>query len=344
MIPATTLPRHLSPPPWQKALQACVSDPQALAAALQLDDAWLAAARPAAARFPLRVPPGYLARIRRGDPDDPLLRQVLPLGAELDETPGYVDDPVGDLQSLAGTGVLHKYHGRALLVTTGACAIHCRYCFRREFPYAGQHAGAHEFAAALALIRADSSITEVLLSGGDPLTLGDRRLGQLLGQLEQIPHLQRVRVHTRLPVVLPERIDAGFIAMWGGVRRLQRIVVIHANHAQELAGAADVHAALAALRDCGTTLLNQSVLLRGVNDSTAALEALSLALFEAGVLPYYLHLLDPVRGAAHFDVPAAEAQALHAALAARLPGYLVPRLVREVAGAPAKTMLPPASR
>jgi EF-P beta-lysylation protein EpmB len=282
--------------------------------------------------------------MRRGDPGDPLLRQVLPLAEEMLESPGYVADPVGDLQSLAATGVLHKYHGRALLVTTGACAIHCRYCFRREFPYAEQHAGAREFAAALALIREDTSITEVLLSGGDPLTLGDRRLGQLLGELEQIPHLQRVRVHTRLPVVLPERIDAGFIATWGAVRRLQRIVVIHANHAQELAGAADVHAALAALRDSGTTLLNQSVLLRGVNDSAAALEALSLALFEAGVLPYYLHLLDPVRGAAHFDVPAAEAQALHAELTARLPGYLVPRLVREVAGAPAKTMLPPASR
>ena len=184
----------------------------------------------------------------------------------------------------------------------------------------------------------------MLLSGGDPLTLGDRRLGQLLGELEQIPHLQRVRVHTRLPVVLPERIDAGFLAMWAcraapaADRRDPR---------QPRAGtrdAADVHAALAALRDCGTTLLNQSVLLRGVNDSTDALAALSLALFEAGVLPYYLHLLDPVRGAAHFDVPAAEAQALHAALTARLPGYLVPRLVREVAGAPAKTMLPPASR
>jgi EF-P beta-lysylation protein EpmB len=344
MIPATTLPRHLSPPAWQKALQACVSDPRALAVALGLDEAWLADARRAAERFPLRVPASYLARIRRGDPDDPLLRQVLPLAAELVETPGYVNDPVGDLRSLAGTGVLHKYHGRALLVTTGACAIHCRYCFRREFPYAEQHAGARGFAGALALIRADTSITEVLLSGGDPLTLGDRRLGQLLGELAEIPHLQRVRVHTRLPVVLPERIDAGFVAMWRAVPRLQRIVVIHANHAQELAGAADVHAALAALRDCGTTLLNQSVLLRGVNDSTAALEALSLALFEAGVLPYYLHLLDPVRGAAHFDVPAAEAQALHAELTARLPGYLVPRLVREVAGAPAKTMLPPASR
>jgi L-lysine 2,3-aminomutase len=200
------------------------------------------------------------------------------------------------------------------------------------------------FAAALDAIRADSSISEVLLSGGDPLTLSDRRLGALLAGLEAIPHVSRVRVHTRLPVVLPERIDAGFLDAWNSIQRLQRVMVIHANHAQELRDAADVQAALRALRDCGTTLLNQSVLLRGVNDSAAALADLSEALFEAGVLPYYLHMLDPVRGAAHFDVPEDEARGLHAALTARMPGYLVPRLVREVAGAPSKTMLPPASR
>ncbi len=240
--------------------------------------------------------------------------------------------------------MLHKYHGRALLVTTGACAIHCRYCFRREFPYGEQHAGRQDFAAALAAIRADSSIAEVLLSGGDPLTLSDRRLAGLLEGLEAIPHVRRVRVHTRLPVVLPERIDDGFLTVWNAPRRLQRIAVIHANHAQELRDAPDVSAALAALQSTGTTLLNQSVLLRGVNDSVAALEDLSVALFEAGVLPYYLHVLDPVRGAAHFDVPESEARDLHSSLTARLPGYLVPKLVREVAGAAAKTMLPPASR
>lgn len=344
MIPGTPLLRHLSPPGWQQALRDCVSDPQELADCLGLGREWVGPARRAAARFPLRVPRSYLARMRCGDAADPLLRQVLPLDAELLVTPGYVADPVGDLNALAGQGLLHKYHGRALLVTTGACAIHCRYCFRREFPYGEQHAGRRAFADSLAAIRADSSITEVLLSGGDPLTLSDRRLAGLLEGLEAIPHVRRIRVHTRLPVVLPERVDAGFLAVWNSLRRLQRIVVIHANHAQELRDAADVQAALGALRAAGTTLLNQSVLLRGVNDSSAALEELSLVLFESGVLPYYLHMLDPVRGAAHFDVPEDEARRLHATLTARLPGYLVPRLVREVAGAAAKTMLPPASR
>ncbi len=344
MIPATPLLRHLSPAAWQQALRDCVSDPEELADSLGLGGEWVEPARRAAARFPLRVPRSYLARIRHGDATDPLLRQVLPLDAELIETPGYVADPVGDLEALAGQGLLHKYHGRALLVTTGACAIHCRYCFRREFPYGEQHAGRQAFASALEAIRADPSITEVLLSGGDPLTLSDRRLAGLLEGLEAIAHVRRVRVHTRLPVVLPQRIDSGFLAVWNSLRRLQRIVVIHANHAQELRDAADVQAALGALQAAGTTLLNQSVLLRGVNDSVAALEELSVVLFESGVLPYYLHVLDPVRGAAHFDVPEDEARQLHAALTARLPGYLVPKLVREVAGAAAKTMLPPASR
>jgi len=344
MIPVPPRVRHLAPPAWQQALQDCVSDPQELVDCLGLGQEWVESARRAAARLPLRVPRSYVARMRRGDAGDPLLRQVLPLHAELLETPGYSADPVGDLQALAATGLLHKYHGRVLLVTTGACAIHCRYCFRREFPYGEQHAGRNAFGSALKSIRADSSVTEVLLSGGDPLTLSDRRLAGLLESLETIPHVRRVRVHTRLPVVLPERIDAGFMVMWNSLRRLQRVVVIHANHAQELRAAADVQAALGALRASGTTLLNQSVLLRGVNDSIAALEELSVALCESGVLPYYLHVLDPVRGAAHFDVTEDVARRLHAELTARLPGYLVPKLVREDSGAASKTMLPPASR
>jgi EF-P beta-lysylation protein EpmB len=344
MIPATPLLRHSGPTGWQQALRECVNDPRELVDALLLSDEWVEPAQIAAASFPLRVPRSYLARMRRGDPHDPLLRQVLPLGAERVETPGYVADPVGDLSSLAGPGLLQKYQGRALLITTGACAVHCRYCFRREFPYAEQHAGQQSFAAALRAIRNDPGIAEVLLSGGDPLMLGDRRLGALLAGLESIPHVRRVRVHTRLPVVLPERIDAGFLSAWNSVQRLQKVMVIHANHARELRDAGDVQAALRALHDSGATLLNQSVLLRGVNDSAAALADLSEALFDAAVLPYYLHMLDPVRGAAHFDVPDDEARGLHAELTARLPGYLVPKLVREVAGAASKTMLPPASR
>ncbi|HEX9207524.1 MAG TPA: EF-P beta-lysylation protein EpmB [Steroidobacteraceae bacterium] len=344
MIPESPLPRHHEPSRWQQALQECVTDPEALVLALGLDSGWIAPARKAAARFPLRVPRSYLARMRPQDPADPLLRQVLPLWAELIDTPGYVSDPVGDLHAVAGPGLLHKYQGRALLITTGACAIHCRYCFRREFPYDAQNAGRGAFAEALAAVRADTSITEVLLSGGDPLNLGDRRLAGLLQDLEAIPHVQRVRVHTRLPIVLPERIDAGFLAVWNGLTRLQRVMVVHANHAQELRAAVDVHFALRQLSGSSTTLLNQSVLLRGVNDSVDALAELSETLFAHGVLPYYLHVLDPVRGAAHFDVPEDEARDLVSRLALRLPGYLVPRLVRETPGAGAKTMLQPASR
>jgi EF-P beta-lysylation protein EpmB len=343
MIPANPSLRHLEVRGWQRSLRGCVSDPAVLVERLGLGSSWIEPARAAAAKFPLRVPHSYLARIRPGDPSDPLLRQVLPLSAELDEVDGFVADPVGDLASLLGPGLMQKYHGRALLVTTGTCAIHCRYCFRREYPYGEQHAGRGAFAEALAAIAADPSIREVLLSGGDPLTLGDRRLGALLAELEAIPHVERVRLHTRLPIVLPERIDEGFLGAWTSLRRLRKVCVVHANHANELR-ADDVRHALRALADSRTTLLNQSVLLRGVNDSVDALADLSTTLFDAGVLPYYLHVLDPVRGAAHFDVLDERARALASGLAARLPGYLVPRLVREVPGAESKTMLPPASR
>jgi EF-P beta-lysylation protein EpmB len=344
MITGTPQPRHLAPPAWQLALRQCVTDPDELLGLVGLGPQWVQPARAAAARFALRVPRGYVTRMRPGDPDDPLLRQVLPLREELEERAGYVADPVGDLAALAATGVLHKYAGRALLVTTGHCAIHCRYCFRREFPYEQQHAGRGGYADALGAIRADPTLAEVILSGGDPLTLGDRRLASLLAELAAIPHVRRVRIHSRLPIVLPERIDAGFLGAWNVAAGLQRVVVVHANHARELRGVPEVAAALAALRDAGTVLLNQSVLLRGVNDEASTLADLSEALFAAGVLPYYLHLLDPVRGAAYLDVPEAEARRLVAEVGDRLPGYLVPRLVREIPGAASKTIVPPASR
>ena len=318
-----------------------MTDPAELLGLLGLGPQWLEPARAAARQFPLKVPRGFVARMRHGDPRDPLLRQVLPLGAELDEVPGYLADPVGDLAAKAGPGVLHKYEGRALLVTTGACAVHCRYCFRRHFPYDDENASRDGFGPALDAIRGDTSIGEVILSGGDSLALSDRRLSLLFEGLRAIPHVRRVRLHTRLPIVLPERIDRAFLDAWTGVP-LQKVVVVHANHAREIDGS--VRAAIADLRATETTVLNQAVLLRGINDSVANLVELSETLFAAGVLPYYLHVLDRVAGAAHFDLPVETAQRLVADVATHLPGYLVPRLVREEPGAPAKTVLPPASR
>jgi len=331
MIPGTSTARQV--PAWQTELAEAISDPAALIAALGLDDAWLAPAKAAAQLFPLRVPRGFVRRMCPGDPHDPLLRQILPLGEELSETPGFSHDPVGDIKAMAAPGVLAKYRGRALLTVTGACAVHCRYCFRRHFPYAEANPLLERLAQTLAYLAGDASLTEVILSGGDPLTLSDRRLAELIARLEDIAHLKRLRVHTRLPIVLPARVNEELLA-WVGGTRLQAVFVVHANHANELDDA--VRTALARLRAAGARLLNQSVLLRGVNDSVAALADLSEALFDAGVQPYYLHLLDRVQGAAHFEVDEASARRLMAGLAARLPGYLVPRLVREVAGAPAK--------
>lgn len=323
-------------PLWQRQLADAIRQPEVLIQRLGLPMALLPAARRAGRLFPLRVPEGFAARMRPGDPDDPLLRQVLPLDAEFDDAPGFVDDPVADADALMAGGVLHKYHGRALLVATGACAVHCRYCFRRHYPYAEASAGADRWQGALDYLRRHQEINEVILSGGDPLTLSDRRLAALAESLAGIDHLTRLRIHSRLPVVLPERIEASLIA-WLTGNRLKPVMVIHANHANEIDRA--VADAVARLRGRGVPVFNQAVLMRGVNASADALVALSERLFEADVQPYYLHLLDRVRGAAHFEVSEETALALHAEMAARLPGYLVPRLAREEPGAPAKTWL-----
>jgi EF-P beta-lysylation protein EpmB len=322
------------PPTWQQALADAINDPHELCTVLGLDPALGAAALAAAREFPLRVPRGYVARMRHGDPRDPLLLQVLPGAAELLQPADFATDPVGDLNSSAAPGLLHKYQGRALVVATGACAVHCRYCFRRHFPYTEQSALRRGWQPVLAKLRDEPQIQEVILSGGDPWSLSDRRLAQLTDGTRALPHIRRLRVHTRYPVVLPERVDAGLLD-WLSRIELQKVVVIHANHANEID--AQVRRACEDLAAAGATLLNQSVLLAGVNDSVAALADLSERLFAARVLPYYLHLLDKVQGAAHFDVDERRALDLHRSLAARLPGYLVPRLVREVAGAPAKT-------
>lgn len=323
-------------PGWQQLWREAVRDPRELLSLLGLDVLAGRVSETAALEFPLRVPRGFVARMAHGDRHDPLLRQVLPLDDEDRPAPGFDHDPVGDAAARAGEGVIRKYHGRALLVATGSCAVHCRYCFRRHFPYAEETAARDGWRAAVALIRDDPDIDEVILSGGDPLSLATSRLAELGDGLRAIPHLRRLRIHTRLPVVLPERIDDAFVA-WLHALPWPATVVIHANHANEFDAAVD--AALLRLRDAGAVLLNQAVLLRGVNDTVEALAALSERAHAAGVLPYYLHQLDRVATAAHFEVPDDQARALHAALSARLSGYLVPRLVREVAGDPGKRPL-----
>jgi len=318
---------------WQDEYARAITEPAELLAVLELPQSLLPDARAADQAFALRVPRGYIARMRKGDPHDPLLRQVLPIGAELKQTPGFFHDPVGDAAAMAVPGLLHKYQGRVLLLTTGACAVHCRYCFRRHFAYDSASPSMGREAAALAYIAADESITEVILSGGDPLSLHDRRLEELIQRLANIPHLRRLRIHTRLPIVIPARVTGALLEALTATRLLP-VLVVHANHAQEIDGS--VHRAMHALKERGVTLLNQSVLLRGVNDSCEALVQLSERVFEAGIMPYYLHLLDRVQGAAHFEVPEAVGHRLATELRRRLPGYLVPRLVREQQGAPSK--------
>ena len=326
----------MQPRRWQQAWREAVRDPRELLAMLGLGEASMAISDAAAAQFPLRVPRGFVARMRHGDPADPLLRQVLPLDDEMQPAPGFSADAVGDSAARAGRGLIRKYRGRALLVATGSCAVNCRYCFRRHFPYAEETAAAAGWREAVAAIAADPGIDEVILSGGDPLSLATSKLAELTDALAAVPQLRRLRIHSRLPVVLPERIDDELIA-WQGALPWPVTVVAHANHANEFDD--DVAAAMGRLRAAGATVLNQAVLLRGVNDSEDALAALCERGFQAGVLPYYLHQLDRVAGAAHFEVPDARALELHAALRHRLSGYLVPRLVREVAGDASKRPL-----
>jgi EF-P beta-lysylation protein EpmB len=324
-------------PEWQRELREAVTSGERLLEMLGLQAADAGFSPLSGRDFPLKVPLPFVRRMARGNPRDPLLLQVLAHRRELEETPGYGADPVGESGAAnPRRGVIHKYHGRVLLILSGGCAVNCRYCFRRHFPYADHRNSRDEWREALGYIAADAGIREVILSGGDPLLVADDHLGDLVSEIAAIPHVRRLRVHTRLPVVIPSRVTPG---LCDALRRerLQSVVVIHCNHANEID--AQVASALAALREHGITLLNQAVLLAGINDSPQALIGLSEKLFAAGVLPYYLHLLDRVQGAAHFDVPEERARELLARVSAGLPGYLVPKLVREVAGAPAKLQL-----
>ncbi len=364
---ATTLaeggaaPAEPNQPRWQQSLRQAIRDPAELCRLLQLPPRWADEAQRAAQTFGLFVTREYLSRVQPGNPFDPLLRQVLPLEAELVSLPEVQSpeahspeyrfsadqlgppqdsplgapgtDPVGDLAAQVAPGLLHKYAGRALMVATGTCAVHCRYCFRRHYPYETTPRGLAQWEPALAHLAADPTIDELILSGGDPLVLADGVLSQLVERLASIGHLRRLRVHTRLPIVLPSRVTDELLAWLTGTR-LTSIVVVHANHPAEIDPA--VARALGRLIDAGLVVLNQAVLLAGVNDDETALLELSRRLIDLRVMPYYLHQLDRVAGAAHFEVPESRGKYLIERLRQRLPGYAVPRYVRETAGEPAK--------
>lgn len=321
-------------PSWQEQLSDLIRDPGELISLLGLAPAQLPQALAASKTFALRVPRAFVGRMEHGNPNDPLLRQVLPLGEELLAAPGYSSDPLGEAEANELPGLIHKYKGRVLLLLSTSCAINCRYCFRREFPYSENKPGRDHWRRVFDYIAADSSIREVIFSGGDPLTASNKQLAWFMSEVAAIPHIKRLRIHTRLPVVVPDRVDSALVSLLAE-QSLPVVMVIHSNHANEID--LEVRESLAKLKAAGVTLLNQAVLLKGVNDSIEALTELSERLFDSSVLPYYLHLLDKVNGAAHFDVPEGQAKALYQKLLKELPGFLMPKLVREIAGRPSKT-------
>ncbi len=315
---------------WKTKLKQNINDPDILTEKLGISSDALKASKKASKYFPLRVPPDFVSRMNNDDPEDPLLRQIFPIEEEEIPAPGFNTDPLSEKTIQTVPGLLQKYHGRALLVTTGACAIHCRYCFRRHFPYASSNPSTGNWERAIDQLNQDTSIKELILSGGDPLTLSDARLMELTAKLSDIRHIERLRVHTRMPIVLPERVTEKMLE-WLTETRLKPILIVHVNHANELSDR--VAKAIQKIQKVNIPILNQSVLLKGVNDSANILIDLSERLFDLGILPYYLHMLDPVAGAAHFDVDEVRAKAIMEQVRSRLPGYLVPKLVKEQVGA-----------
>lgn len=322
-------------PSWQAECRNAIKSVEELLALLHLSDIELANPD-IMAQFPLRVPRGFVARMQIGDAHDPLLRQVIPLDPENRVVEGFVRDPLNERQYNSQPGLIQKYDSRVLLTLAGSCAINCRYCFRRHFPYNENLPSPAERNAIYQAIADDSAISEVIFSGGDPLLLSDERLGEILKNLNQIPHLKTIRFHSRIPVVLPSRLNESFFATLESCTH-RKVMVIHSNHPNEFG--ASVRQALKRLQAHHVRLYNQSVLLRGVNDQAATLIALSECLEDHGVNPYYLHLMDRVANASHFVVELDEAQALMRAVAAKLPGYLVPKLVRETPGMKFKEVL-----
>ncbi|MCP4595629.1 EF-P beta-lysylation protein EpmB [Neptuniibacter sp.] len=321
---------------WQYLLSHTIDDPQELLKHLDLPSSLLEGAKQGNALFSLKVPLPFVEKMEKGNPDDPLLRQVLPLAVENSEVEGFITDPLAEMAANHSDGLIHKYKGRVLLILSGACAVNCRYCFRRHFPYQENRLGSEQWQKILDYLNADSSINEVIFSGGDPLATSDARLQKMISDLEQIPHLQRLRIHTRLPVVIPQRITDEFVSLLNNCR-FDTVMVLHANHAKELDSS--IQDAVSRLKAAHVTILNQAVLLKGINDNVSSLKALSESLFSHGILPYYLFTLDPVKGAAHFDIPDQMAIQLHSELQSQLPGYLLPKLAREIPGKPSKTLL-----
>jgi EF-P beta-lysylation protein EpmB len=328
----------VEPKNWRQILSSSIRDLNELLQRLNLSPEDLPAQQRAALDFPILVPEPFLQQMTIGNPNDPLLLQVLPRAAETEIVAGYITDPLAEKHANVNRGIIHKYHGRVLLLAASGCAVNCRYCFRRHFAYEDNRISREDWKKTLDYVQQNNSITEVILSGGDPLMLRDSALFELITEIENIPHVKRLRIHSRLPVVIPQRLTAELIQHLGD-SQLGISMVMHINHPNELS---ELHRErFKELRRAGVLILNQAVLLRNINDKLKILSNLSELLFEFGVLPYYLHLLDPVKGAHHFDVPEHEAQQLYQQLLARLPGYLVPKLVRELAGEAHKSPIGP---
>lgn len=335
MIPKTSETHH-----WSDELKRALVDPLSLCQQLNINPQQLPGGieglKKGQQLFKTLVPQPFIKLMQQGNPRDPLLLQVLPLGAESQAATGFVTDPLQESKYNPLPGLIHKYTSRVLLTTSGACAVNCRYCFRRHFPYAQNSLSSSGSQAILDYLQKHPKVNEVIFSGGDPLATPDTRLATLVKQLESLPQLKRLRIHTRLPVVIPSRINTEFLN-WVTKTRLTLVMVLHINHPQEIG--AELIQALGRLKSAGVRLLNQSVLLAGINDQASILAELSEALFTQGVMPYYLHAFDPVAGAAHFAIDDKQARQIYAELLAELPGFLVPKLVREYPNQPAKTPL-----
>jgi EF-P beta-lysylation protein EpmB len=324
-------------PSWQSQLKSTIRDVATLLTLVEVEEQDLPWPVLTDSQFQLRAPTSFIDRIEKGNPRDPLLLQILPFAVEQEIVPGFSHDPLAEAEATVVPGLLHKYHGRVLLVTTEACGIHCRYCFRRAFPYSEHRHSDSSWGQTIDYISNDNSISEVILSGGDPLSLADKELSWRIQELAAITHIKTIRIHSRLAAILPERFTPELVSILTQ-SQCSVVLVLHANHGNELASS-KLRKPLSQLRQAGVHLLNQSVLLKGVNDSVKVLKELSHKLFELGVLPYYLHLLDQVEGVHHFDVPQAQAVAIYQGLQASVSGYLLPKLVKEIPGRLSKTII-----